>query len=371
MNSSRDVAKRVGLAGLVAGFVVLAAIAAGTVVTPPAAIPAGDGYPEYAPDDLATEPLENSGIPDPSGEVGTVVFDRSNNNRFQREDVAPLADAITRAGGEVLFTQTHNGLETTLFEADVLVVVDPATSYDGQALDALEQFLENGGRVVIFGEPNRKVIERGQFGGELSTQRSQLTTLGSTLGITFDTQYLSDQQHNDGNFKNVLVGPPDGQDHDLIEGVEDVALYTATSVAIDGGEVLLRTAPSAEQAGSSRDRGYPVAVVNDQGNALAVGDKTFLRPEYASVGDNDVFIERIVEFMAGADHQSNESAALGTAYDDGFETDPDGDLDQPRSADGTLDRPLSAANSATTAASVPSWAVDDRQRWVARSHSAG
>lgn len=342
MSVDADRAKPVALGVLVAGVVVLAAVVAGSLATPPAAVPPGADHPEYASEEIAVDRLENEGTPDPSGDVGTVVFDRSENNRFDREDVAPLTDAITRAGGEVRFTETHNGLATTLFEADVLVVVDPASRYDGEDLDALEQFLDDGGKVVIFGEPNRKVIQQRQFGIGLSTRRSQLTTLGSKLGITFDTQYLYDQQHNDGNFKNVLAGPPDGQNHDLVEGVEDVAMYTATSVSATDGEVLLRTASSAKQDGTAREEGYPVAVVNDRDDVLAVGDKTFLQPQYASVGDNDVFIARIVEFMADADHQPPE----------------DGDADLV-ALDGSLDSPLTAGSTAT-AEPPTSWAVEPR-----------
>ncbi len=314
MSDVVEVLKRVGLGVVVAAVVVLAAVGLGNVMTAPGGVSPGAQHQAYAPGELAPDRLESSGTPDPSGNVGTVLIDQSRSNRFDREDVAPLVDAITRAGGRVQFPPPNADMGTTLSGVDVLVVVDPGSEYGRTDVESIRQFLDRGGRVVIFGEPNRNVVEQQQqVQAVLSTERSHLTTLGSAFGISFGTQYLYDQQHNDGNFKNVLVGPPDNVSHPLVRGVDDVALDTAASVSADGGTVLLRTADTAKQGTSGQGGGFPVAVVNAGGNVLAVGDKGFLEPEFASVGDNDVFIARIVEFMADADGQgsSGGNATLG------------------------------------------------------------
>jgi len=293
-------AKRVGaFAVVVAAVLVVAAVAPGLVL-PESNIEEGPDHPAWETEGLVADRLDATGEPDPDGNVGTVVFDRTHRNRFDREDVGALTGAITDAGGDVRFSDTSAEFQSLLDTADVLVVVDPAQEFDAEEVDALERFVREGGRLVVFGEPNRRAIATSGLGASLVTRRSQLTNLASAFGLSFGTEYLYDMEENDGNFKSVVTGPTDRTDSALVDGVEQVALPTAASVSVNNGDVLLRTAPSAETAGRSTQRGYPVAVTTNRGKVLAVGDASFLGGTTAAVGDNDVFIERIVEFMAAA-----------------------------------------------------------------------
>jgi hypothetical protein len=299
MSFRTDVGKRVGVALVVAGLVVLAAFAAGGVLVSDSAIPSGPDNDEYDPDDLAPQKLDAEGDPDPSGEVGKVVIDRAHNNRFDHEDLESLTTAITQAGGDVEFTDRGESIKGALSDADVYVVVDPGTGFEPPEVTAIEQFLNRGGRLVILGEPNRKGITSTGVAVQITTTRSQLTALASAFGFSFGTQYLYDLEHNDGNFKNVLA--ESAGDDALVDGVDRVALYTAASVDVDRGSVLLRTAPSAKADDTDRANGFPVAAVNADGNVLAVGDTGFLRGQRASVADNEALVARMVEFMSEAD----------------------------------------------------------------------
>lgn len=302
MTTGRAVAKRLALTAVVA-LVVVGLVSMGAVLAPSPSLDPGPEHPEYDAEGLAPERLEASGQADPSGDVGVVLFDRSHGNRFDDEDVAPLVQAIDRAGGEVRYTGVTGGLQSSLTRADVLVIVDPSQEYREGDVEAIEEFVENGGRVVVIGEPNRRFVDANGLQVQLSTRRSKLTSVTSPFGVSFGTQYLYDMEHNDGNFKNVLTSPPDGTDAAVVEDVETVAMYTAAPVEADRGTVLLRTADTAEQGDVETRTGYPVAVLAPGGDVLAIGDKTFLSSTYHNVGDNDVFIERLVEFMAGATHR--------------------------------------------------------------------
>lgn len=271
-------------------------------------VPDGPDHPAWQPADLAPDRLEASGTPAPDvNGVGTVVFDGTHNNRFEPEDVAALTGAIVRAGGDVRFTAPGASMSSALAGADVLVIVDPGVPYGSTEIDAIESFVRDGGRVVIFAEPNRQTVQASGFALAVATERSRVTALGSAFGIGFDTEYLYDMRANDGGFKNVVAGStPRGGD--LTEGVEQVAMYTATSLSVDRGSVVLRTADSAERGGERSENGYPVAVLTARGKVLAFGDASFIGEETAAVGDNDVLIGRIVEFMAGADVSPDTNA---------------------------------------------------------------
>lgn len=309
MTIGLTIAKRLVLTAVVAVMVIGLATVGALLVPSNSGVDEGPAHPEYDADRLAPDRLESSGQANPQGDVGVVLFDRSHGNRFGEEDISPLVQAIDRAGGEVQFTDVTDGFLPALEEADVLVVVDPASQYTNSEVDAVQQFVDDGGRVVIVGEPNRKIVEQQGLQVGLGTRRARLTSVSSAFGISFGSQYLYDMENNDGNFKSVVVSPPDGADAGAVEGVEQVALYTATAVETDRGTVLLRTARSAERGNDASDQRYPVAVLAGGGGVVAVGDKTFLSQDYSAIADNDVFVQRLVEFMATADHQPSTSSA--------------------------------------------------------------
>lgn len=293
--------KRAGVFVAIVAVMVIGAAVAPALLGANPGVPDGPDHPAWGPADLAPQRLEASGTPAPDARgVGTVVFDGTHRNRFDPEDVSSLTRAIVRAGGDVEFTSPGESMSSVLASADVLVIVDPGIPYRPTEIDAIESFVRDGGRVVIFAEPNRQAVQTSGFAVAVSTERSRVTALGSAFGIGFGTEYLYDMQANDGGFKNVLAGPtPRGGD--VTEGVEQVAMYTAVSLSVDRGAVILRTAGSAERGGERSEDGYPVGIRTARGKVLAFGDASFIGEEVSAVGDNDVLIGRIVEFMAGAD----------------------------------------------------------------------
>jgi hypothetical protein len=305
MTDGRPLGKRLAVAAIVAAVIVLVGGIAPTLSPAGGGIQAGPDHPEYDAERIAPERLESQGEPSPDGSVGTVLFDRSHGNRFDQEDITSLIRAIDDAGGEVRYTGITTGFQAQLAEADVLVVIDPGQSYDDDDIEAIESFVDDGGRLLVLGEPNRKEVEQSGLFVQLVTVRSELKTLGSSFGITFGNEYLYDMENNDGNFKNPVAAPPSGTDADAVADVDEVAMYTAASVHVNRGTVLLRTAGTAERGSDTTTRGFPVAVQTRNGDVMAVGDTTFMETQYDSVADNDVFIERIVEFMTGADHQGS------------------------------------------------------------------
>ena len=287
----------------VAGMVVLG-VALGAALLPvlddaePAVEEAPD-HPEFDVDRIAPDRIDAGGQASPDAEVGTVLFDQTNDNRFEAEDVKPLMRAITDAGGDVTFTPDDAPIGEHLDGVDVLVVVDPGQEYGEAEVDAVREFVDDGGQLLILGGPTRTEIQEIDLGAELTEERSELTSLGSAFGITFDTQYLYDMEYNDGNFKNVVVGP--ATEDPTVEGVEEVTMYTAAAVEVGEGTVLLETAPTAERSGGGAQATRPVAVQTADGSVIAVGDTRFLSDQYHDVADNEVFIERLVEFMAQGD----------------------------------------------------------------------
>lgn len=274
--------------------------------------------PEYQPDRVAVDPLPAEGRVRPDGDAvnrgGTVVIDDGHGNRFSREEIQPLVEALTRVGYDVEF-YTSGDLAAQLEDAKAFVVIDPGSEFKPGDVDDVRRFTGQGGRLLIAGEPSRITTGGGLFGGIVS-QQSAVTSLASRYGMSLDTAYLYNQEHADGNYKFITAEPGPAAD---IADVNRTTMYTAASVRARGGTVLLRSAPNTLRSNTDDEQGqYPVAVRKN--NVVLVGDSTFLETGKYNVADNEAFVAYLVEFLASGDRRPDTTLATGEPDDDGSET---------------------------------------------------
>jgi hypothetical protein len=299
----REAAKRLVVLVLTVAVVVAIAGAGPMLLAPDGDETASLENPEYEPESVAPEPLSATGTIDldPSTDAttnGTVLIDRGHGNRFERADVEPLVDALVRQGFNIEF-YTDGDLSSQLEDADVFLVIDPASEFLPGDVDDVRQFTGNGGHLVMVGEPDRTAISTGLLGASIRNQESRLTTLGSAYGMSVDTQYLYNQEHADGTFKHIVARPTGQGD---LDGVERTTMYTAAAVTAQDGTVLLRSAANTHKSGADEVTGeYPVAVRTE--NVVLLGDKTFLSGDRFNVADNEAFLAYLVEFMLQGDRR--------------------------------------------------------------------
>jgi len=269
--------------------------------------------------DTVSEPLPRGGAVDPDPSIGAgavVLVDDSNGNRFTRADIGPLTEGIGRSGARVQFHETGE-FEEALGSADALVVVDPATAYSESEIDAIDAFVDDGGRLLILSEPTRTSISGGLFGAQLSERESRLTGLGSRFDVQFDTRYVYDQAQNDGTYQQVVAEPSgeavlSGTGAATLDENATVAFSVASEVQSTGdGEPVLVTGTTARTAGTDAPRRHTLAVRD--GDVLAVGDTSFATAARYDVADNEAFLTGVVEFLVGGDRADSDGATSGTA----------------------------------------------------------
>lgn len=285
MSAEDSLAGRVAVFGAVLLLVVAGGVALG-VTTAPAPADTGVDYP--AVDGLVPSALDASD--DGAARVRTderqvVLVDDAHGNRLLPSEYDPLVAAYG-TDVEVRFLRDEAQIRSALARADAFVVADPSLAYTSEENDAVEEFVDEGGRLVLLGEPTRFRVA-GPIGAPLPS-RSRIDALAGRFGVAFGTGYLYDQSTNDGNFKRVVArgaGP-------LAD--RRAALYTATTVRATDGTVLLRTTETTRYSDDGAVGARPVAVRT--GNVLAVGDTTFLEGEKDLVADNERLVETIARF---------------------------------------------------------------------------
>jgi hypothetical protein len=325
-------AKRLAVAAIVVVLIVATAFAI-PAATDSGAERAPLDTPEYDAESLATTPVPAEGEIEADASVGNragvVVIDESHSNRVSRADLAPLVRELTQIGYTVRFYDGDQTLDQELSNVNAFLVVDPAQEFDRDEIDNVREFTEEGGHLLMIGEPNRKQISGGFFGVSITEQESALTTLAGRYDMSLGTAYLYNLETNGGNYKYVTARatPESGLE------LDSVTMFTAAPVYSRGGTVLLRTAQNTHEAGIDSSRRYPVAIHKEAENAVLVGDKSFLQADRFNVGDNEEFAAFLVEFLISGeripeselDGDEEEGDADGETADGTDGTDESGD----------------------------------------------
>jgi len=279
--------------------VFLAVFAVATILTGLGSVPIPTDGPNqtapltvesHQPDSILAQPPEETGdvTADSTGTGQTVVIDQSHNNSVTPDQISPFVTRLLSAGHEVVFytdeMADHQSLNRTLARADAFVVVAPGEQYNTSEQARVARFADRGGRVLLVNEPTAQV-------GDRSTQPTPMTNLAGTFGLGFDAGYLYNLQTYDTNHRAVFAVP--ATEGPLTRGVDRLTVYTARPVV--GGSAAVVTNGSTRLSTTRRDGAY--TVLAREGNAVALGDRSLLGPDYVHTSDNEVLVSNLIEFL--------------------------------------------------------------------------
>ncbi|PSQ28808.1 hypothetical protein BRD09_07155 [Halobacteriales archaeon SW_10_68_16] len=310
--------------GLVVGVAALAPTVTGD--TPEQSMPAIEN-PQYSDEDLIADgsPGEADVTMDAEAENQTIVIDPgiepgpdrprvpfffgSLGPETTERDVMPLVNALVENGHNVrIYTPEENrersgpprpGSEDEqlspvgeeLADADAFVTF--RTDYSDEALDDIETFASEDGRVLVATEPDESFEEPGGAG------------LDSALGVTEQPGYVYNLEENDLNYQRIYAEPTG--DAAVTEGVDRVVFPTAAPVAAAGSaNGTLTPTEGAELSTTRAATDAPVLV--QRGNVVMVGDTDFLVPENTQRADTDVLVGNLADFLVTNDRNPGEQA---------------------------------------------------------------
>ena len=253
---------------------------------------------------------------------GPVVVDLAHYSAVERNRFQPLASALAEQGVDLRFwlptisldnvTQFSDfpdqseTLQRELSGASALVVVSPYFLYSAKEVQVVEQFLADGGRLLIISDPD---VE--------SDAARDTNSLAAPLNIVFNEDYLYDTVDNDENYTYFFQG--DFFDQAEALAGSRIAFYGGRS--IDGAVIpQVRSASTTLSSLRTGQTGFTTGATGgveaggSLGRVLALSDFDVLTDPYVARHDNRRLLAFVAEFLAGGERNHSIAdfpAALG------------------------------------------------------------
>ena len=233
---------------------------------------------------------------------GRVLLDQSHDNAFTLNEISYLDGRLAARGVEML-SYTGGDLATALRGMNALVVITPLQQFSAKEIQAVADFVQRGGRLLLLGDPTRYnvVVEEDLFTFNIVVESDKipLNSLANSFDLIFNGDYLYNTIENEGNFRNIILDSVGFADSPLTADLEQVALYGAHSLQVGAGaEALMAGDDNTWSSATDRPGGLTLAATSANGNVLAIGDLQFLMEPYYTVLDNARFIAQIADFLA-------------------------------------------------------------------------
>ncbi len=285
--------RRARLGVLVASVLVTVLVVMGSMIAPPLVMPdsQAQAYAEFEGVLPEQAPASGQISVNESSAPGVVMIDMAHRNRISADQRDVLESAITASGYRVEYLDSSTRFDFELGEADSLIIIDPGRAYNSIRADRVSQFVEDGGRVVLLGEP-RRLSSQGVALLEIESEFGQLT---SAFNIRFSGGYLYNMEENEGNYQHIYA---EGTSASVAEGINRASLQTAAVVSSREGQTVLRTDSGTQLESGSQDT-FSVGVRRD--NVLAIGDSSFISKGNYLINDNPTLISNMVSFLVGGD----------------------------------------------------------------------
>lgn len=216
----------------------------------------------------------------------TVVIDYGHGNGFSPDELTLFTGRMTSSGAQVEYVEDEFDLTIQLHTADSLIVIAPAYSFSPEEVQAIHEFVNKGGRLVLIGDPTRQFDVDG------------LNSLAGEFGVIYQDDYIYSLTNNDGNFRNVIL-TDFTEELPITEGLDEIIFQTAYSLRTAEEYGVIFGDEEVYSSDNELPGGVIAAALTGGGQVLALPDMTFLTSPYNTFGDNDVLTDNIVSFALG------------------------------------------------------------------------
>lgn len=254
--------------------------------------------PDFASFSAPQAPVNISEVDEDVEQLGgTVLIDAAHSNLFSMSSINSLISAIQVRGGKIEMVTDSFSMEYQLKYASAFVAFSPTLPYGIFEIEALKNFAERGGKILVFTEATNNTIYVDFFSGAttITSDANAANSLLREFDITVNNDYLYNTENSEGNFRNVFFD--EFGKSEITFGLSQIALYGTHSLESPSGTILLQGAETnLSSSNDAHDPNQGGAVLSENGNVAAFGDATFLSSPYNTYTDNAKLISNIADF---------------------------------------------------------------------------
>lgn len=235
---------------------------------------------------------------------GVVLLDTIHGNQFSMSEIESLTNALKQRSGQLELLNDATLLEYKLKYASAFITISPSVTYTADEVRVLKNFVNNGGRLMVFTDATRYSLYFDLMSGNPVTYGdvNAANPLLEPYGISINNDYLYNLEKNEGNFRNVFFD--EFAKSELTFGLKEVAFYGTHSVESPSGLILLRgTESTLSSANDANDPAQGGAALSMDGNVIAFGDFTFLSSPYNQYADNASLIGNLADFALSGERK--------------------------------------------------------------------
>lgn len=253
-----------------------------------------DSLPVYYPYD--DQPAEGA---------GAVIFDLSHRNNTSINDLTPLRERVVKRGVELIDFDASTGFdESALRRATALVIVSPTEEYSESEREAIRDFADDGGRVLLAADPTRTaelVIDDLYEAFFPESAIPAINSVANDFGIVYVDDYIYNIKNNEGNYRNVIFRDF-AEENSLTDGLLRMIVFAAHSLLGDGTPMAIGDKNTFSPVRTGETNLSPI-MLSEDGQLLALGDVTFLTPPFHTMADNDRFLSNIADWLGTAQRE--------------------------------------------------------------------
>jgi hypothetical protein len=276
--------------------------------------------PDYASFSIPQPPLSTPAALPESAVPATakiILVDEYHYNSFSLSELNNLAEVLYTRGAklEEVGSSDYSGyggggglsLIDQLKYASAFISICPLGSYSTYEVQALQEFVKRGGRLLVLADPTHSAVSYDYYSGNSSvtSDATAANSLLSSFDLTFNDDYLYNMAEYEGNFRNVYYRAFGS--NPLTADLSEVVFYAAHSLHTKTGTLLISSTGETKSSLTDTNGTYSSAALDASGQVLAIGDMTFLTSPYNQVADNGLLIQHVVDFLLGSERIHNLS----------------------------------------------------------------
>lgn len=261
--------------------------------------------PTYDPVEIVepeSPPPSGTFVDEPEEGEGLILLDVAHDNAFELDELGFLNGRLSARGFKYI-PYSGGNLASQLRSVNAFVVITPLSPFTIAEIQAVKDFVNRGGRLLLLGDPTRYEISIEEDLFEvflvIEDDKIPLNSLGSEFDITFKGDYLYNMSENEGNFKNIMLSGSNIGESDLTEALETVVFYGAHSLDVGPtGTALFSGGDDTWSSATDRSGGLTLGATSQDGRVLALSDIHFMTDPYHTSYDNGRLVAHIADFLS-------------------------------------------------------------------------